>query len=137
MPAHYPLIDVKKLVEEELNDSSAGKVIFSAKSRSINAVIAVHKNLKGHRMTSEKAAQFILYRLLEIQERDFCKTKVGQWDDPHFIVDQYGFSYEGVSYFIKFRIDSQSGELDEISFHPLEKDMILESGVTLKAQGGV
>lgn len=130
----FPLEEVRQLVEEDFEDVTKEKVIFTAKSRSIDKIIEVHRSLKGRRMTSVKAAEFIKYRLLELCEDHFSETKTGQWGDPLFVVDIYGLEYEGIPYYIKFRIDRETAQLDEISFHPLEHDLMLANGTILKAR---
>ncbi|MNL55361.1 hypothetical protein D3C87_1787690 [compost metagenome] len=135
MSARFPLAKVKKLIEEDLDNPEKERVIFSAKSRSIDAVIRVHRGLKGRRMTTEQAANFIKYRILELTDQNFQKSKIGQWGDSTFVVDQYGMIHEGVPYFIKFNIDEESDQLNEISFHPMERDMVLASGDVIKASG--
>ena len=53
-----------------------------------------------------------------------------QFSDAPSICDEYGLEgYLGYNWYVKFTIEES--ELDQISFHPCEKDMTLANGRTL------
>jgi len=131
MPAHYPLSTVKQYVADALENSNSEKVVFSAKSKSINAVIEAFKQ-KGKLMTQDQARRYILNHLNGLSPSDFYDKHAGQWGDPKLIVDKYGIRKDGIPWFIKFFVEQKSETvpeeyLDSISFHPSTEDMKLEN----------
>lgn len=135
MPAHYPLEIVKQYVADALKNSNSEKVVFSAKSKSTNAVIEAFKT-RGKLMTQDQARSYILNHLNDLSPSDFYGKHAGQWGDPKLIVDKYGIRRDGIPWFIKFYIEQKSPEvpeeyLDSISFHPSTEDMKLENKTTI------
>lgn|GEM_PF-3206833 len=133
LKAHFDLAEIQQMVSDTLDKPARGKIIYSAKSKSIDRVISAFKS-RGRYLNSKKAEAYICYRLLELSATHFYQTEAGQWGDPKFITDQYGMRHEGIPWFIKFSKDDETGKLDQISFHPLDRDMKLASGETLKKE---
>jgi hypothetical protein len=116
----YTLDDVKKLIVEYRNGNNSS-LWFAARTRSLDAVINVF-------MCNEKDAEkIILDGIFRLQNSDFCRSNL-QWG---LVMDEYGLeSYLGHNWYIKFYISKEDGleALEEVSFHPLEKDMHLTDG---------
>lgn len=127
---HYSLEEVRKLAEQTLENPKRGKVVFTAKPKSIDKVIEAYRS-RGQSFSSDKAQKYIYYRLFELKAEDFHKSEHGDWG---FVTDQYGVRHNGIPWYIKFRLDKENGELDQISFHPLERDMTLANGKILKKE---
>ncbi|NDC24450.1 MAG: hypothetical protein EB078_11985 [Proteobacteria bacterium] len=113
--ATYPLENVFLLVDTH-------KVVFTAPSRSLRQVMAVYSGTK-----SEKEAREFIYEGIKcLTEKHFCGSQI-QWGD--LVVDKYGLMFDGRPWFIKFAI--VDGELEEISFHPPEKELKTLSGLVI------
>ena len=112
----YPLTDVMPLIEE---------CVFSAASCSTYAVIAVFRQ-QGGNLTQDQAEEWIRKELKQLKNTDFFQRTI-QWGV--IVADVYGKVITGQSWYIKFIIED--GRLDSISFHPSEKDMVLQSGTKL------
>lgn len=117
MKPRYPLFDVFVLID-------SGKYWFSAPSRSYRAVVNVFAKTKTQK-TPEEAMQFILDGIKTLTEKNFVKT-VLQWGSG---ADVYGLICEGYPWYVKFMIDEE--ELQEISFHLAEKEMITIGGIKI------
>lgn len=75
----------------------------------------------------QEAQNIIFDGILKLDNTDFAKSVV-VWGD---VADEYGLeNYLGHNWYVKFLIDSD-GVLDDISFHPCERDMNLADGRTL------
>lgn len=116
--AAYSLADVFRLID-------GNKVVFTAPSRSIRKVIEVYLT-SGTPKTEIEARDFILQGIKMLTEKHFCGSQL-QWETV--VVDKYGIIYDGKSWFVKFAITD--GELEEISFHPPEKDLKTEGGILI------
>lgn len=112
----YPLEQVKELVNE---------CIFSAPNKSSNAVITF-KRINGEKFTTQEAEAWIRGHLKNLEEKDFYK-RTFQWGET---CDEYGKIIENETWYIKFMIED--GQLESISFHPAEKEVKLQSEVTLE-----
>jgi len=99
--------------------------MVSAKSRSVDAVIWAFRGSSNPKSVSE-AVKFILDGIKALDDGAFVQSAV-QWGDPKCIADIYGLIFEGKPWFVKFLID-ENGILEEISFHPPEKDLKTVSG---------
>lgn len=119
----FDLKDVKRLAQDYL-DGKMQTINFTAPRRSTESVVAVLF------CTPILANQKIATGLLKVKETDFYGRK-WQWGD---VFDEYGLEdYEGHNWYIKFSIVTNDGEyIEEVSFHPLEKEMTLLDGRTLK-----
>lgn len=95
---HHSLNTVKMLIED---------CWFSAPSKSLHAVIAVHREL-----TMEAAAIYIKTALYQLENHHYAHSVV-MWDN---VADIYGMNYRGNPWYIKFFIENNC--LEEISFHP-------------------
>lgn len=120
--ARYPLPEVRRLIEEK-------RYWFPAKPRSIHAVISVFEDL-GTGIQESEAVSYILEAVSRLKTADFCES-VLQWNDPKCIADVYGIMKDGHPWYVKLRIDDN--ELEEISFHPPEKQMRLANGKMIPA----
>lgn len=124
MPGKFDLGEVKKLILSYRRGES-NALWFSARTRSIDSVINVFS-------CNETAAEsIILDGLMTLESADFCRSHL-QWES---IVDEYGLeNYLGFNWYIKFTLDDEEGikSLEQISFHPLEKEMKLADGRNLK-----
>lgn len=113
--ATYNLAEVFRLID-------ADKVVFTAPSRSLRQVMAVYSGTK-----SEKEAREFIYEGIKcLTDNHFCGSQM-QWVD--LVVDKYGLMFDGRPWFIKFAI--VDGELEEISFHPPEKEFKTLSGLVI------
>jgi hypothetical protein len=56
------------------------------------------------------------------------------WNDLSCLGDEYGLVYEKRGWYAKFRID-EDGDLDEISFHPPERELKTVGGLVIAAGG--
>lgn len=108
------------------------QVEFTSPSRSLNEVI---KHFDKYQLpcSNFEAEEFIYNGILKLDSNCFSETKL-QWDNPPDLVDVYGLQLDNENWYVKFSIgQDENGEyLDEISFHPLEKDMKLANGKILK-----
>lgn len=117
--AEYPLVDIFNLIQNK-------NVTFLARSRSVDEVIKTFPNLDD-----SSAERYILSNLLKLVDSDYAGKNI-QWN---LLCDVYGKSFDGISWYIKFAIEKDENgadNLSEISFHPLEKDLKLCSGLTLR-----
>jgi hypothetical protein len=98
---------------------------FSAPTCSIDYVIHIVE------CTQAEAELIILDGIVKLQNQDFSR-RLSMWGD---VADEYGLeAYLGYNWYVKFMIES--GELEQISFHPCEKDMNLANGRTIAAAVG-
>lgn len=117
----YPLSEVKRLINEWKQGKDAG--FFSAPSASTEYVIHIFS------CRQEEAEKIILDGILKLEESGFGRQAL-QLDVV--VVDIYGLeSYLGYDWYVKFLIED--GTLDEISFHPLERDLKLADGRNLES----
>ncbi len=114
----FPLTTVKELVD---------KCYFSAPTKSSHAVITVKRH-NGIKWQQHEAEHWIREQLKALCDDDFYK-RTPQWAIE--FADVYGKEIDGESWFIKFLI--KDGELESISFHPAEEEMILQTGMKIKA----
>lgn len=113
--ARYDLQQVFQLAAD-------GKYWFPAKTRSSYAVMKIYN------LSSEEAETFILKAIRELTEAHFCE-RVIQWGDSKCIADVYGLIYDGRPWYVKLRIEDDF--LEEISFHPPEKEMKTVGGMVI------
>ena len=128
--ARYPLQSVFAIIDT----GDPGRVWFSAQPRSINAVLKVYKSEVSGPKDAEEARRFILQGIRTLTEVNFVRTVV-MWNDPGCLGDEYGLIYEKRGWYAKFRID-EDGDLDEISFHPPERELRVTGGLVIPAAGG-
>lgn len=94
---------------------------FSAPSCSIDYVIHIFN------CTNSTAEKIVLEGLMKLETKNYYQRK-SMWGD---IVDEYGLSnYLGHNWYVKFMV-GEDKVLEEISFHPCEKDMVLANGKVL------
>ncbi len=123
-----PLHDLQRvfeLIKEQ-------KVWFSAKSRSVYAVQKAYELTKQSKSLAE-AEEFILKAIQALTKEHFCK-RVIQWNDSNCVADVYGLIFDEKPWYVKFMIgaDDDDGEyLDEISFHPPEKEFETVGGIKI------
>lgn len=126
MAAKYDLKEVHRLVKEFL-EGDPEKVFLSLPRASTQYVIRVYK------VTPQEAEQLILDGLLLLDKEDFCRTIWHtEWQVP---MDEYGLEgYRDNNWYIKFFIADEGDDrfLSEVSFHPVEKELHLSDGRTLK-----
>lgn len=119
----FDLDKVKQLVRDCMEGKDC--VWFSAPSCSVDYLIHIFE------CTQVEAGSIILNGLLKLETRDFSR-RVSMWSR---IADQYGLeSYLGHNWYIKFMLED--GELEQISFHPCENNMLLENGRVITASIG-
>lgn len=119
----YALEDVKKLVNDAIGGTKEA-VWFSGKSRSINYVIHTFQCGEGH------AEHIVLQGLLKLQSKDFVKSVMTVPPPDTQICDEYGLGdYEGHNWYIKLAIEDAA--LTAISFHPVERPLVLANGIKL------
>ncbi len=113
---HFELAEIQRLAAEWKIEKKSGW--FSAPSCSTDYVIHVFQ------CSEIEAVEIILEGISMLKLEDF-QASVMVWDD---VADEYGLcSYLGRNWYVKLRIDDDN-VLNEISFHPCEKDMQLPSG---------
>ncbi len=116
----FDLAEVKLLVQECLKGKYCGW--FSATSCSVDYVIHIFE------CTHAFAESIIFDGILKLETGDFCR-RVSMWDS---VADEYGLeSYLGHNWYIKFLVED--GMIEQISFYPCEKDMMLANGRTIHA----
>jgi len=119
--AKFSLAEVFRIIDScDLN-----RIWFSAPSRSVNEVIKAYAGSTTPK-NYEDAVKFILGGIKTLDDGAFVE-RVVQWGDPKCIADVYGLIYDGKPWYVKFRIEDD-GVLDEISFHPPEKELKTISG---------
>ena len=115
----FDLADVKFLVQEWLGGKHSGW--FSATSCSVDYVIHIFE------CTQAVAESIIFEGILKLETGDFSR-RISIWDS---VADEYGLeSYLGHNWYIKFLVEE--GILEQISFHPCEKHMMLANGRTIE-----
>ena len=127
----FDLTEVRRLARDFLDGTNASDgnatIRFTAPRRSTEAVVRVL-------FCTQKLANEIIANGLSILEgSDFYRRKL-QWHD---VFDEYGLeNYKGHNWYVKYCIvkeDTNATEyIEEVSFHPLEKEMSLPDGRTLK-----
>lgn len=107
------------------------QIDFSAPSRSLWEVARYFEKQQKPCSTFE-AQEFICKGLLKMTENDFCEQKY-QWDE---VYDVYGLSFDGECWYVKFLLteDEQGEFVDQVSFHPAEKDMTLANNKVLRGK---
>jgi len=116
----FDLDQVKQLAGEWMGGKHCGW--FSATSCSVDYVIHVFE------CTQTEAEVIILDGILKLENADFSR-RVSMWDS---VADEYAIeSYLGYNWYVKFMVED--GDLEQISFHPCEKDMTLANGRTITA----
>ncbi len=118
----YPLEDVFKLIEQRAVD-------FSAPSRSLRAVQEFLEKNTPNGLSCREAESFIYEGIKQLTNSCFCR-RIHQWG---IVADEYGLFFMKINWYIKFAIeeDEDGKFLNEISFHPLEKNMKLANGKIL------
>jgi len=107
---------------------NSNKVVFIAETRSIDEVIKVFPQ-----KNRTQAEQYILTEILNLTSADY-HNRVVHWGE---VLDVYGKRIDGINWYIKFFIEKdENGQdcLSEVSFHPLEEDMVLANGTKLKKE---
>lgn len=113
-------------LEEAKSLASDCDILFPNKS--VNAVIAVFKDIIGSPKTTVEADDFIRDELAKLELKDFAeRTLVFQ---NTVVADVYGKIINGQPWYIKFLIRIEDGEtwLEELSFHPPDRPLKLQSG---------
>lgn len=117
--AKFDINNVKALAQGYLN-GKLGNINFTAPRRSTEQVV------KALICSNEVANQTIARGLLLLSDKDF-HTRVFQWNE---VYDVYGLeNYEGHNWYVKFGVvDDGIQYIEEVSFHPLEKEMVFIGG---------
>lgn len=121
--AKYPLQQVFDII----NSGDPSSVWFSAVSRSINPVIQVYAVTDKPKSLTE-AQKFILDGIKTLTPDNFVQRTL-QWNDPKCVADVYGLIYDLRPWYVKFLIEDNV--LEEISFHPPEKEITTVSGLVI------
>jgi hypothetical protein len=119
--SRYALPEVFRLLDSR-------KFWFSARSRSTTAVVHVYSGT-GKIKSREEAEAFICQGIRELTESHFCESVI-QWGDSKCVADVYGLIFDDRPWYVKFLIDEEEG-LEEISFHPPEKEMRTVGGMVI------
>jgi hypothetical protein len=125
--ARYDLNRVKGLAQGYLN-GKLDSINFTAPRRSTEQVVQVLS------CSNEVANQTIARGLLLLQEKDF-HARVLQWNE---VYDVYGLeNYEEHNWYVKFCVVADGIQyIEEVSFHPLEKEMIFFDGRKMPVKHG-
>lgn len=122
MLAKYDLTTIFNLVKNN-------RVLFIATSRSKDCVSARFPNLD-----EAEVENYILNGIIKLKASDFASSSI-QWG---LVCDIYGKNIDGINWYIKFAIEKDEidgqDSLSEISFHPLEDDLKLNSQAILKKE---
>ena len=129
--ARYPLQSVFAIIDA----GDLSRVWFSAPSRSLSSVLKVYQGEASGPKDPEEAKRFILKGLRSLKEENFVRTVI-MWGDPNCLGDEYGLVFDKRGWYAKFRID-EDGDLDEISFHPPERELKTVGGLIIPAGGKV
>lgn len=130
--AYFDLAEVKALVLAKSASLLSGRAIDE-----VIGVYATTSNAKGRK----EAEDFIEAGLLGLTDGDFCERNwLSDWGLSGQVMDVYGKSIDGYSWYIKFYIeyeeneetDGKDGWLYNVSFHPPDRDMKLACGTTIK-----
>ncbi len=122
----HDLIKIKSLVEKFL-DGAKELIIFSAPSRSTRCVIEIFL------CSQDEAEHTIAKGIMQLADNDFAH-RLYQWDT---VMDVYGLeNYKDANWYIKFNLIEEDGEiaLENVSFHPNDKPLLLVDGRTLRPQ---
>ncbi len=128
----FDLTEVKALAHDYLEAGKAldgqATIRFTAPRRSTEAVVAVFQ------CSPNSANRKIAMGLLGLEEKDFLR-RTWQWND---VFDEYGLeNFEGHNWYIKYCVVKEDSKyIEEVSFHPLEKEMVLPDGRVLKITYG-
>lgn len=117
--ANYLLSTIFSLVKNK-------EVTFISRSRSIECVVREFPIF-----SDAEAEDYVLNGILALTTDDFSSTAM-QWT---LVCDVYGKNIDGKAWYIKFAVEKDENgadNLSEISFHPIEKDLKLQSGIVLK-----
>ena len=130
MKPTFDLSEVKRLAQKYL-DGDNEKIQFTAPSKSIEAVVTVLL------CAPNVANKIVATGLLTINENDFHR-RVWQWET---LFDEYGLeNFKGHNWYVKYCIVKDGQDfIEQVSFHPLTKEMRLPDGRILKVttnQGG-
>lgn len=141
MPATYPLSDVRNHVNHAITNQGSTQVAFSLPHNSLDEVVKAFKK-KGKPVTQTQARDYVFTSILQLTPKDFFRTLGYRFGalNQFIVVDEYGMRKDGIPWYIKYKIDPEDKALnlqaclDQISFHPLDKDMKLASNVTLSKE---
>lgn len=120
----HDLAKIKSLIEKFL-DGSKELIIFSAPSRSTKCVIEIFL------CNQNEAEHTIAKGIMKLDDNDFSH-RLYQWDTS---MDVYGLeNYKDANWYIKFNLIEDGDEiaLENVSFHPNDKPLLLTNGRTLK-----
>ncbi len=119
----FDLNEVKRLAHEWQQGKHCGW--FSATTCSVDYVIHVFE------CTQDDAELIILSGILKLENGDFSR-RISMWG---CVADEYALeNYLGYNWYVKFMVEDS--ELEQISFHPCEKDMTLANGRTITVSIG-
>lgn len=125
LPGVFAIIDAGDL----------SRIWFSAPSRSLKPVLKIYQSEASGPKDPEEAKRFILRGIRSLKEENFVRTVI-MWGDANCLGDEYGLISDNRGWYAKFRID-EDGELDEISFHPPERELKTVGGLVIPAGGKV
>ncbi len=126
MSSKYSLSDVFRIL-----DADDGTKVKIYKSRALDKVVEFHQNHKNQTINALEAHAFIVKYLKTLTANDFSKRTLWK-NDSRLVMDEYGKEFENELWYIKFWIADDC--LEQISFHPAERDIKLANGKTLKAR---
>ncbi len=121
----FDLEEVKKLVDD---------CEFTVPDKSINAVIAVFKDILGCPKSNVEAEVFIKNELVKLERKNFAQRSMVFGS---VVADVYGKVIDGEPWYIKFLIESDDEDiwLEELSFHPPDKPLMLQNGDKINKGG--
>ncbi|MBI3294133.1 MAG: hypothetical protein HYZ71_05320 [Deltaproteobacteria bacterium] len=129
--ARHPLQSVFAIIDT----GDLDRIWFSAPTRSISTVLRIYKSEASGPKDPDETKRFILQGIRTLKEINFVRTVV-MWNDPSCLADEYGLIHEKRGWYAKFRVD-EDGDLDEISFHPPERELKTVGGLIIPAGGTV
>jgi hypothetical protein len=115
-------LNVVKSLFQRFMEGEEDCVWFSCLLRSTERVSKIFE------CTVDEAIILIHKGINQLSNEDFCK-RIIMWGDSTCIADEYGTEFADHNWYVKLMIEDDCP--DQISFHPLEKDMTLSNGKTL------
>ena len=126
--AKYDLREVFELIDADEVESS----VSTAVSRVMEVYSGSHPS-----MEAAEAENFIIDGLKSLTEDDFVRTVLMKITRTP--ADEYGLVYDNRDWYVKLSIETYLGTderyVDNVSFHPPEKDLTTVNGLILKGQG--
>ena len=125
LPGVFAIIDAGDL----------GRIWFSAPSRSLKPVLKIYQSEASGPKDPEEAKRFICRGIRSPRrKKNFVRTVI-MWGDANCLGDEYGLICDNRGWYAKLPMIGR--ELDEIWFHPPERELKTVGGLVIPAGGKV